>query len=198
MRQHSAHCLRIIISVMKNLTVACGCQEFSELSKDCRLTALIVCPEAVVLLRLPAYDESADEIIKCSVWQPLDIQNTCGVERGEAWITVYVYFVLAKCEGLKSEVMWKSLGLPLRRASRAERVRKLFDREDTFGIVAQHLLQRHTSKESKVVRFLRLSSAKLLEFAEVAMLVQCKRRCFEAGDLETKTRKNLCEGFATI
>jgi hypothetical protein len=59
---------------------------------------------------------------------------------GEAWITVYVYFVLAKCEGLKSEVMWKSLGLPLRRASRAERVRKLFDREDTFGIVAQHLL----------------------------------------------------------
>jgi hypothetical protein len=29
-----------------HLTVACGCQEFSELSKDRRLTALIVCPEA--------------------------------------------------------------------------------------------------------------------------------------------------------
>src|ERR1700730_5055224 len=122
MRQHSAHGDSIIISVMKNLTFPCGCQEFSELSKDRRLGALIVCPEAMVLLRLPAHNESADEIVKCFVGQPLDIQKYLWLREGEARITVHVYFVLAKREGLKSEVMRKSLGLPLRRASRSERV----------------------------------------------------------------------------
>ena len=96
---------------MKNLTFAYGCQEFSELSKDRHLGALIVCPEAMVHLRLLAHNESADEIIKCSVRQPLDIQKYLWLREGEARITVHVYFVLAKCEGLKSEVMRKSLGL---------------------------------------------------------------------------------------
>jgi hypothetical protein len=58
---------------MKYLTVACGSQEFSELAKDRRLLALIVCPKAVVLLRLAAYNESADEVIETPVRQPLDI-----------------------------------------------------------------------------------------------------------------------------
>jgi hypothetical protein len=72
------------------------------------------------------------------------------------------------------EVVVELLFLSLCRPSWAERVGKLFDREDAFGIVVRHLLQCHASQESEVI-FLQSPSAKLLKLTHLAMPIQHER-----------------------
>jgi hypothetical protein len=81
--------------------------------------------------------------------------------------------------------MVELLLLPLRGPSRAERVRKLFDREDTLRIVSRHLFRCHASQESKVIRLNGFGSAKLLELTHLAVSVQYEWRFVDAGVLES-------------
>src|SRR5580700_4212285 len=96
--------------------------------------------------------------------------------------------LLAERERLERKVAMELLLLPPRRPSRAERVRKLFDREDTLRILMRHLLRCHAFQQSKVIRVSGLYSAKLIELTNIAMSVQQERWFVIAGALGSKSR----------
>jgi len=106
-----------------------------------------------------------------------------------------MHLVLTECKRLEGEVVVVLLLLSLRWSSRAESVRKLFDCEDTLGIVMRYLLQCHASQESKIIRLYGLGSAKLLKLTDFAMTVQSKGRFVVDGALDSKLCENDGQGI---
>ena len=103
------------------------------------------------------FHTKADEIIKISIWKPLDIQIDWRALNLQLWVADHVDLAIADCESFEGVViLLAASGEPLEFSTGSEHVGELGYGKNAFRVKALPLLFRHPGQKAEVVFLHRL------------------------------------------